>query len=98
MNALERVKTRFGRAFDFLPSIYRLINNERLAKHFAELRPGYRPVGELVELLRTTKKKLPETIFEKMSLYFDWKAPLEMQISPVMPDDSTKTWTFLSRG
>jgi len=88
LNALERVKIRFGRAFDFLPSIYRLTNDERLTKHFLELTPGYRPVGELAEWVRTTKKKLPETILEKMSLYFDWKAPLGMRISPVMSEDS----------
>ncbi|MBN2252341.1 MAG: winged helix-turn-helix transcriptional regulator [Kosmotogaceae bacterium] len=88
MNTLERVKIRFGRPFDFLPSIYRLTNNERLAKHFEELTPGYRPVGELAEWVRTTKKNLPGTILEKMSLYFDWKAPLGMRISPVMSEES----------
>lgn len=91
LDALKRIEIRYGKAFDFLPSIYRLTNEERLTKHFSELSPGYSPVGEITEWVKITTSRLPITIIEKMKLYFDWKAPLGMRIGPVMSEESFKS-------
>ncbi|HPI17030.1 MAG TPA: winged helix-turn-helix domain-containing protein [Mesotoga sp.] len=91
MKTIDRVETRKGRIYDFLPGIYRLTNNERLVEHFKELTPGYRPVGEIAEWVRITLKKLPESILEKMDLYFNWQTPLAMRLSPIISENGLKT-------
>jgi len=61
LNALERVESKAGQAYDFLSSIYRLTNDERLTKYFDELTPGYRTVAELSSRVRTTRDSFPPT-------------------------------------
>jgi hypothetical protein len=55
LDALERIETRYGKVFDFLQSMYRLTNEERLTKRFSELSPGYAPVGKIVEWVKSSR-------------------------------------------
>ena len=86
MRAIDRVEIRSGEIYDFLSSIYRLTNNERLIEHFKELTPGYRPVGEIIDWIVSAARRTPETIREKMDLYFNWQAPLGMRVSHLISE------------
>lgn len=91
MRTLDRVEIRKGKIYDFLPSIYRLVNNERLIAHFKELTPDYRPTGEIRDWANATVKNLPETVFEKMKVYFDWRTPLAMRLSSLISEKDLST-------